>query len=95
MATKKAKTVFVCQECGFESAQWMGKCICGAWNSFVEEKILPEPAGGAGGFSFSLCHDGYLFSVRMNKITISHILIIVYPAEEKGLQKGSDHAMIA
>ena len=49
MATKKAKTVFVCQECGFESAQWMGKCICGAWNSFVEEKILPEPAGGAAG----------------------------------------------
>ena len=49
MAAKKAKTVFVCQECGFESAQWMGKCICGAWNSFVEEKILPEPAGGAAG----------------------------------------------
>lgn len=49
MATKKAKTVFVCQECGFESAQWMGKCICGAWNSFVEEKILPEaPAAVAG-----------------------------------------------
>ena len=49
MATKKTKTVFVCQECGFESAQWMGKCICGAWNSFVEEKILPEPVGGAAG----------------------------------------------
>ncbi len=49
MATKKTKTVFVCQECGFESAQWMGKCICGAWNSFVEEKVLPEPAGGAAG----------------------------------------------
>ncbi len=38
---KKAKTVFVCQECGYESTQWMGKCICGAWNSFIEEKILP------------------------------------------------------
>lgn len=39
---KKGKTVFVCQECGYESTQWMGKCICGAWNSFVEEKVLPE-----------------------------------------------------
>lgn len=39
--TKKGKTVFVCQECGYESTQWMGKCICGAWNSFVEEKVLP------------------------------------------------------
>ena len=52
---KKEKTVFVCQECGYESTQWMGKCICGAWNSFVEEKVLPMPeddvrrrAGGAG-----------------------------------------------
>lgn len=39
---KKSKTVFVCQECGYESPQWMGQCICGAWNSFVEEKIMPE-----------------------------------------------------
>lgn len=39
--SKKSKTVFVCQECGYESTQWMGKCICGAWNSFVEEKVMP------------------------------------------------------
>ncbi len=37
---KKAKTVFVCQECGYESSKWMGQCICGAWNSMVEEKVL-------------------------------------------------------
>ena len=39
---KKAKTVYVCQECGYESPKWMGQCICGAWNSFVEEKVLPD-----------------------------------------------------
>ncbi len=38
---KKAKTVFVCQECGYESAKWQGQCICGAWNSMVEEKVMP------------------------------------------------------
>ncbi len=38
---KKAKTVFVCQECGYESHKWQGQCICGAWNSFVEE-ALPD-----------------------------------------------------
>lgn len=37
---KKAKTVFVCQECGYESPKWMGQCICGAWNSMVEEKVI-------------------------------------------------------
>ena len=40
---KKTKTVFVCQECGYESPTWMGQCICGAWNSFVEEKAAPSP----------------------------------------------------
>lgn len=38
---KKGKTVFVCQECGYESPKWQGQCICGAWNSMVEEKVLP------------------------------------------------------
>lgn len=37
---KKAKTVFVCQECGYESSKWIGQCICGAWNSMVEEKLI-------------------------------------------------------
>lgn len=34
----KIKTVFICQECGYESLKWMGKCPgCGSWNSMVEE----------------------------------------------------------
>lgn len=37
---KKGKTVFVCQECGYESPKWMGQCICGAWNTMVEEKVI-------------------------------------------------------
>ena len=35
----KAKTVYVCGQCGYESARWMGKCPdCGTWNSMVEEE---------------------------------------------------------
>ncbi len=31
---------FVCQQCGYESAQWLGKCPnCGSWNSLVETVI--------------------------------------------------------
>lgn len=37
---KKNQTVFVCQECGYESPKWLGQCICGAWNSFVEERVI-------------------------------------------------------
>ncbi len=33
----KSITSFVCQECGYESPQWLGKCPeCGNWNSFKE-----------------------------------------------------------
>jgi DNA repair protein RadA/Sms len=40
--TKKIKTQFICQSCGFASPRWLGKCNeCGAWNSMVEEKITP------------------------------------------------------
>ena len=41
MARKK-KTRYVCQECGYDSLQWLGKCPgCGSWNTMVEE-IVPE-----------------------------------------------------
>ncbi|ALS24833.1 MULTISPECIES: DNA repair protein RadA [Paenibacillus] len=34
----KAKTKFFCQQCGYETPKWFGKCPgCGAWNTFVEE----------------------------------------------------------
>lgn len=34
----KNKTTFVCQECGYESLKWLGKCpSCNTWNSLVEE----------------------------------------------------------
>lgn len=36
----KAKTIFLCNNCGYESAKWLGKCpACNEWNSLVEEKI--------------------------------------------------------
>ena len=38
--SKAVKTVFVCNECGYESAKWMGKCpACNSWNSFFEQKV--------------------------------------------------------
>ncbi|MEO1052003.1 MAG: DNA repair protein RadA [Bacteroidota bacterium] len=39
----KAKTTYFCQNCGYESAKWLGKCpSCGEWNTFVEEKVQKE-----------------------------------------------------
>ena len=37
----KVKTVFVCQECGHNTAKWLGKCPeCNQWNSFSEEESI-------------------------------------------------------
>lgn len=39
----KIKTAFFCQNCGTQSAKWIGKCsICGEWNTYVEEQIEKE-----------------------------------------------------
>jgi DNA repair protein RadA/Sms len=45
-------TLFVCAQCGHESAKWHGRCPgCEEWNTFAEERVAaPAPAGlGAGG----------------------------------------------
>ena len=46
----KIKTNFVCQECGYTTQKWMGKCPeCSNWNTFIEETVTPpksEPMFG-------------------------------------------------
>ena len=38
MTKDKAKTVFFCTDCGYESPKWMGQCPgCKAWNTFAEQ----------------------------------------------------------
>ena len=40
MARIKRTTSFVCQECGYDTPQWLGKCPeCGVWNSLKEITI--------------------------------------------------------
>ena len=44
---KKAKTVFMCSECGNEYPSWQGQCsYCGSWNTIIEHKVkdFEEPA---------------------------------------------------
>jgi DNA repair protein RadA/Sms len=42
----KTKSSFFCQNCGSQSAKWIGKCpACGEWNTYVEEVIQKEATG--------------------------------------------------
>jgi DNA repair protein RadA/Sms len=41
VAKAKTKSAWFCQNCGVESAKWVGKCpSCGEWNTFVEEIVV-------------------------------------------------------
>ncbi len=41
---KSSKTVYVCRECDYQSAKWLGRCPqCEAWNSFEEETYAAPP----------------------------------------------------
>lgn len=52
MAKSKLSTVFFCQECGYESAKWLGQCPgCKAWNSFVEETVNKTALKSSGGMT--------------------------------------------
>ena len=49
---KKNATVFFCQECGYESAKWLGQCpACHEWNTFAEEPKAPSSRGRSTGRS--------------------------------------------
>ena len=39
----KKKTMYVCQNCGYDTPKWLGKCPgCGQWNTLVEEIVKEE-----------------------------------------------------
>lgn len=41
----RVKTKFFCQQCGYESPKWLGRCPgCEAWNSMVEEPVSLKAA---------------------------------------------------
>jgi DNA repair protein RadA len=48
MMNQKAKSVFICAQCGFQSPKWAGKCPeCGEWNTLTEELVQPQASAKA------------------------------------------------
>ncbi len=43
---RKTRSIFVCQNCGYRSGKWLGRCPdCGEWNRFLEEIASVGEAG--------------------------------------------------
>ena len=50
---RKIKSAYFCQNCGYQSPKWLGKCPqCNEWNTFVEE-IINNNDGVFNGFKSS------------------------------------------
>ncbi len=44
----RSRVAFVCQNCGYTSSKWIGKCPdCSSWNSLVEEEVASKPHASA------------------------------------------------
>ncbi len=60
---QKNKTVYICSECGYESAKWYGQCPhCGEWNCMEEETRAESNSGR-----------GYSPVDRTNVVTLNNI----------------------
>ena len=43
----KAKTMYVCSQCGYETPRWLGRCPdCGSWNTLTEQLAAPAAPEG-------------------------------------------------
>lgn len=72
----KAKTIFVCNSCGYESAKWLGKCpACNEWNSFYEEKVVKDK-------------DGNIFSDNKTKSAKPTVLNTIEAKQESRISTG-------
>lgn len=70
MKDNKLKTIFVCSNCGESSPRWMGRCpSCGAWNTMVEDVVVPEPKSAARGASARLAGVTGITARRLSEVS--------------------------
>lgn len=66
----KSKSVYVCQNCGAETAKWIGRCnSCGEWNTYVEQRISKGPVRSSTLERGSYAVPEYLSDVRSDEVT--------------------------
>lgn len=62
----KSKTAYICNECGYKSAKWLGKCPgCNSWNTMEEAIIAPEKKTSA---TKSLMRENTVSAIMPKKI---------------------------
>jgi DNA repair protein RadA/Sms len=77
----KTKTSFFCQNCGYESAKWLGKCpSCNQWNTFVEEVVVKGSDKKEEWKDFN--NNGKLKTISINDVSSAEEKRIITPDAE-------------
>ncbi len=77
----KGKIHFFCQECGYDSPKWLGRCPgCGAWNTLVEEPVSQDSPARSSGLCLGL-------SEGLEPIAISEINVEDIPRFSTGSEE--------
>ncbi|MCP5180637.1 MAG: DNA repair protein RadA [Pseudomonadales bacterium] len=70
MAGRKARSAYVCGECGAEHARWQGQCgTCSAWNTLSRVNIGPIAEPSRGGYADARSEVKRLGEVRAEEVT--------------------------
>lgn len=92
----KVKTAFFCNNCGYESAKWTGRCpSCGEWNSFIEEVIEKADKNNKSWKGYNNDQAPGVKTIALNAITGGEEKRIITPDAElnrvlgKGIVAGS------
>ncbi|MCD8198985.1 MAG: DNA repair protein RadA [Phascolarctobacterium sp.] len=65
----KNKTNFVCQNCGYSTAKWLGRCPeCGGWETFCEEPVIDGQAKNIRTFSKEKIKPKNIIDVAQSKV---------------------------
>ena len=79
----KSRTVFFCQNCGYESAKWLGKCpSCQEWNTFVEELIVKDTKSSVQDWSGYSAKSGHSKIIPLQKVEAGEDARITTPDPE-------------
>ena len=69
MKQKSKKTIFYCQQCGYESTKWLGQCpACKEWNTFVEEVVDKKSISSSGKINTSVKRETQTYVLNEIKI---------------------------
>jgi len=74
----KVKTTYFCQNCGYESAKWLGKCpSCNEWNTFIEELVQKDDGGNKNEWKSSALREKISRPKTLDEISAGHDIRIV------------------